>query len=95
MKRWVVFAALVLAACGAPSCPTNPNAPIGTIQGYNTSAGRRTTISVWQTLGKPGSPIVTVVKEGEQVYILKRDGDGVLLETSDCKQGWVDAQFIK
>jgi hypothetical protein len=85
-----------LAACGgAPACPTVPSAPPGTILGYDTSAGRKTTITVWSVYGKPGAPQVTTASEGDQVWVLERSADGgVRIETKGCQRGWIDSEFI-
>lgn len=90
MRIAMVLCAFFLMACGQ-QCATTPNA---TIKGYDTSAGRKTTITVWQELGRAGSPVVATVKEGDRVTVLERNADGAKIETIDCKQGWIGAEFI-
>ena len=103
MRIVIVFlAGLLLVACGdsdsgrAPTCPSTPSAPVGIIQGYNTSAGHDTTINVWSEYGASGAKVVAVANEGDEVWVLGRRNDGgVHIETKSCVQGWIDSEFIK
>ncbi len=52
-------------------------------------------MNVWEKYGVPGVPVVTTVNEGDKVKLIRREGDGVLIETRDCKRGWMDYGLIQ
>lgn len=66
----------------------------GTIDGYDPASG--TTIDpvrLWSDY--KNRTFAGTVRHGEKVKLIKRDGDGVLIEKRNGKRGWVTYFFIK
>lgn len=98
-----IAAAMLLASCGSASggiAPSDSSSP---------SAGRRVTIDARDEGGQllPGgvvnmwddyqttAHVVARCGDGELVTMLRRSGDGVLIENRAGIQGWVSYWFIK
>ena len=67
-----------------------------TLDGYNASVGivvRR--ITLWKDQNNRGAGVSATANHGEGVKFIQREGDNVLVETSDGKRGWVTSYFIK
>ncbi len=99
---------IFLVACGARSAvpptpvptpvpmpiPTEALVQIVTIAGLDEQGNDISPINVWdnyQTRGK----VVTKVSTGDQVTLIERQGNGVLIETSGGVRGWVTFSFIR
>lgn len=99
---WVYVLAIVLilgaAAYFTPkaSPPITSSAPAGTpatISGSDGTGGTIDEINVWASYSPRGA-VVARLRPGTQVTMLRRDGDGVLIRTSDGVEGWVTYWFI-
>jgi hypothetical protein len=91
--QWLVFALclILLVACGAQSAPTM-SVPV-TINGSDGVGGTIDPINVWSTYVPRGATVARL-HPGAQVTMLRREGDGVLIRTSDGVEGWVTYWFI-
>jgi hypothetical protein len=72
--------------------PSNARQTV-TINASDGTGGTIDPINVWATY-TPRGRTVARVHGGDTVTMLRRDGDGVLIETSDGTQGWVTYWFI-
>jgi hypothetical protein len=89
----LVIIAALLTSCGATTEAVPATAPIVTISGDDGTGGIIDPINVSATY-KPRGATVARVHPGDKVTMLRRDGDGVLIQTSDGTQGWVTYWFI-
>ena len=67
-----------------------------TLDGYDASAGivvRR--ITLWKDQNNRAAGISATANHGDGVKFIQREGDSVLVETTDGKRGWVTSYFIK
>jgi len=51
-------------------------------------------INIWDSYN-PRNRVVAVGKHGEQVQLIRRSGNGVLIQLADGTRGWVTYWFIK
>lgn len=51
-------------------------------------------IHVWRDLNNRSAGFVGTITDGMSVRLLRRVGDGVLIELPDGTQGWVNVTFI-
>lgn len=80
-----------------PTAPP-PTLPVRliTIDGYDPASDSIIDpINVWQDYENRDAGIVTQAHHGASVKFLRREGDGILIETADGTQGWVTYWFVK
>ncbi len=66
------------------------------LDGYDSSVGITVlTIALWNDYRNYAAGFAGVGRHGDGVKFIKRVGDGILVEISDGRRGWVDAIFIK
>ena len=67
-----------------------------TLDGYDPETGVLVLrISLRKDLNSPPSGVITTLNHGESVKFIRREGDGVLVETKDDKRGWVASFFVR
>jgi len=99
MRRTVIIIAViaVLGITFAVAYALRPTrtvtAQMVTINGTDETGALIDPVNVWATY-QPRGRVVAHVRNGEQVAMLKREGDGVLIQTRDGTQGWVTYWFI-
>lgn len=99
MRRIVIAIVVVLVVLGIAIALQNGSrpAPAGqlvTVSGSDGQGGIIDPINVWADY-KTRSKVVAKVHPGDQVTMLRRDGDGILIETKAGDQGWVTYWFIE
>jgi len=66
------------------------------LDGYDASVGITVlSIALWNDYRNQAAGFAGVGRHGDGVKFIKRVGDGILVEISDGRRGWVDAIFIK
>jgi hypothetical protein len=66
------------------------------LDGYDASVGITVlTIALWNDYKNYAAGFAGSGRHGDGVKFIKRVGDGILVEISDGRRGWVDAIFIK
>ncbi len=66
------------------------------LDGYDASVGITVlSIALWNDYKNQAAGFAGVGRHGDGVKFIKRVGDGILVEISDGRRGWVDAIFIK
>ncbi len=66
------------------------------LDGYDASVGITVlSIALWNDYRNHAAGFAGVARHGDGVKFIKRVGDGILVEISDGRRGWVDAIFIK
>ncbi len=66
------------------------------LDGYDASVGITVlSIALWNDYRNHAAGFAGVGRHGDGVKFIKREGDGILVEISDGRRGWVDAIFIK
>ncbi len=66
------------------------------LDGYDASVGITVlTIALWNDYKNYDAGFAGAGRHGDGVKFIKRVGDGILVEISDGRRGWVDAIFIK
>ncbi|MFB3123431.1 MAG: hypothetical protein ACE10H_14725 [Candidatus Binatia bacterium] len=66
------------------------------LDGYDASVGITVlSIALWNDYRNYAAGFAGVGRHGDGVKFIKRVGDGILVEISDGRRGWVDAIFIK
>jgi hypothetical protein len=66
------------------------------LDGYDASVGITVlTIALWNDYRNYAAGFAGAGRHGDGVKFIKRVGDGILVEISDGRRGWVDAIFIK
>lgn len=66
------------------------------LDGYDASVGITVlSIALWNDYKNYAAGFAGVGRHGDGVKFIKRVGDGILVEISDGRLGWVDAIFIK
>lgn len=100
----IVFSAMI--ACGQSARPTVPG-PIEskptpqpavwlTLDGYDKQSGTTIQeINLWKDYNKRAAGVAATARDGDKVKLVKREGEGVLIELQNGKQGWVTYYFIK
>jgi hypothetical protein len=67
-----------------------------TLDGYDKAAGITVqTINVWKDYNDRNAGTVGTGRHGEKVEVVRRSGDGVQIELSNGKRGWVTYYFIR
>ena len=91
-------------ACGSQSnqpparqaAEQNQPAKWVTMDGYDASAGLTIReINLWRNYEKRENGISGHAAHGERVKLIRRSGNGVLVETASGQRGWVTYYFIK
>lgn len=66
------------------------------LDGYDSSVGITVlSIALWNDYRDHAAGFAGLGRHGDGVKFIKRVGNGVLVEISDGRRGWVDAIFIK
>ncbi len=66
------------------------------LDGFDASVGITVlTIALWNDYKNSAAGFAGSGRHGDGVKFIKRTGDGILVEISDGRRGWVDAIFIK
>ncbi len=66
------------------------------LDGYDSSVGITVlTIALWNDYKNSAAGFAGSGRHGDGVKFIQRVGDGILVEISDGRRGWVDAIFIK
>jgi hypothetical protein len=91
--QWLIFAfcLILLVSCGTQTVPTMAE-PV-TINGSDGVGGTIDPINVSATYNPRGATVAQL-HPGTKVTMLRREGDGVLIRTSDGVEGWVTYWFI-
>lgn len=67
-----------------------------TLDGYDAATGITIQkINLWKDYNNRRAGISATAQHGEKVKLIRREGDGVLVETKAGKRGWVTYYFIK
>lgn len=69
-----------------------------TLDGYDANANPPITIhniDLWNDFKNRSKGISVTAKHGDRVKLIRREGNGVLVETLNGKRGWVTFYFIK
>lgn len=85
-------------ATPSPTPTAPPTLPVRliTIDGYDPASDSIIDpINIWIDYENRDAGIVTHAHHGDSVKFLRREGDGILIETADGTQGWVTYWFIK
>lgn len=106
MRRLLILLVVagVLCGCGGQkptSTPSGP-APTATEPTWLTLDGREddgtlavTKINLWKDYDNRGAGVAGVGNHGDTVKLIRRSGDGVMIELANGTRGWVTYYFIK
>jgi len=50
---------------------------------------------LWRELNNPLAGVNAVARHGEQVKLIKQDGERILVETLNGRRGWTKKGFVK
>lgn len=94
MQRHILLLCICLTFC-LSACGGSPVIGYATIDGYADVAQELIDpVNVWDNY-KTRTAIVARVRHGERVGIVRREGDGVLIETSNGVRGWLTYTFLR
>lgn len=100
MRRIAIALVVVIVVFGIAIAIQNggarpaPAAQLVTVSGSDGQGGIIDPINVSETY-EPRGRTVAQVHPGDQVTMLRREGDGILIQTSAGVQGWVTYWFIQ
>ena len=76
--------------------PAEPETTPVTLDGYDAEAKITVhEINLWKEYENRAAGVAGTAKHGQQVQMIERKGDGVLVETDSGVKGWVTYYFIK
>lgn len=92
MIRLLLVFFILLTACGTTNTPTQT----ATLDGYDSASGTTLqTINIWRNYTDRNQGLAGKGTHGEAVQLIRREGDGVLIQTSAGVRGWVNYRFIR
>lgn len=101
---WLALVAVVLLVVWNVRPPAQPAAPAPapaqparsmTVTGFDPASNADISpVNVWDDY-QSRSRVVGQVRTGDHVLVLRQDGDGVLVQLTNGRQGWVSRWFIK